>query len=124
MTIYGTNIEKVCKYLLQKEISIDIKDKTFKKGRLLLFYQRNFYLTFVMDTAKKLKEKVEIPIPYGVELHEKENLVYFDYRVKTLAKHAPEIEMNLVVYPKKITGNKFWDSIILINANANDETDI
>jgi hypothetical protein len=120
MTIYGTEIEKVCKYLLQKNITIDIKDKTYKSGKLLLFYQRNFYLTFVMDTAKKAKEKIEIPIPYDVELHEESNLVYFDYRIKTLAKHAPEIEMNLVVYPKKITGNKFWDSILLINANGDD----
>jgi hypothetical protein len=124
MTIYGTNVEKVCKYLLQKDITIDIKNKTYKKGKLILFYQRNFYLTFVMDTAKKEKEKIEIPIPYDVELHEDENLVYFDYRIKTLSKHAPEIETNLIVYPKKISGNKFWDSILLINANANYKTDI
>jgi len=124
MTIYGTEIEKVCKYLLQKNITIDIKNKNYKKGKLLLFYQRNFYLTFVMDTAKKAKEKIEIPIPYGIEFHKESKLVYFDYRIKTLAKHAPEIEMNLTVYPKKITGNKFWDSILLINANGDDETDI
>jgi hypothetical protein len=124
MTIYGTKIEKACKFLLQKEISIDIKNKVYKQGKLLLFYQRNFYLTFVMDTAKKEKEKIEIPIPYEVELHENENLVYFDYRIKTLSKHAPEIETNLIIYPKKITGNKFWDSILLINANANNKTDI
>ena len=124
MTIYGTEIEKVCKYLLQKDITIDIKNKNYKKGKLLLFYQRNFYLTFVMDTIKKTKEKIEIPIPYDVEIHEDENLIYFDYRIKTLAKHAPEIETNLIVYPKKIAGNKFWDSILLINANANQEIDI
>jgi hypothetical protein len=124
MTIYGSNIEKACKFLLQKSITIDIKNKTYKQGKLLLFYQRNFYITFVMDTPKKAKEKIEIPIPYGVELHEDENLVYFDYRIKTLTKNAPEIETNLLVYPKKISGNKFWDSILLINANANNETDI
>lgn len=124
MTIYGTNIEKACKFLLQKQISIDIKDKVYKQGRLLLFYQRNFYLTFVMDTAKKPKEKVEIPIPFNIEIHEDENLIYFDYRIKTLAKHAPEIETNLLIYPKKISGNKFWDSILLINANTTDENNL
>jgi hypothetical protein len=124
MTIYGTNIEKACKYLLQKQISMDIKDKPYKKGKLILFYQRNFYLVFVMDTDKKAKEKIEIPIPYDIEMHTDENLIYFDYRIKTLAKHAPEIETNLLVYPKKITGNKFWDSILLINANADNKTDL
>jgi hypothetical protein len=122
MTIHGTDIEKACKYLLQKNITLDIKNKTYKQGKLILFYQRNFYITFVMNTDKKENEKVEIPIPYGIEIHKDENLIYFDYRIKTLSKHAPEIEMNLMVYPKKITGNKFWDSILLINANV--ETDI
>ena len=124
MTIYGTQIEKACKYLLQKDIIIDIKNKTYKQGKLLLFYQRNFYITFVMNTPKKLKEKIEIPIPYGVEMHEDEQLVYFDYRIKTLSKHAPEIETNLIVYPKKISGNKFWDSILSIYANGNDKINI
>ena len=124
MTIYGTEIEKACKFLLQKDITIDIKDKVYKQGKLLLFYQRNFYLTFVMNTQKKAKEKVEIPIPFAIEMHNDENLVYFDYRIKTLAKHAPEIETNLLVYPKKITGNKFWDSVLLIDANPINKTDI
>lgn len=124
MSIYGTDVEKACKFLLQKDITIDIKNKTYKQGKLILFYQRNFYLTFVMDTAKKAKEKIEIPIPYGIEMYEDESLVYFDYRIKTLAKHAPEIETNLIVYPKKISGNKFWDSILLISTNGNNETNI
>ena len=119
MTIYGTEMEKACKFLLQKEIKIDLKNKTYKQGKLLLFYQKNFYITFVMNTAKKLKEKVEFPIPYGIEIYPDENLVYFDYRIKTLSKYSPDIETNLIVYPKKISGNKFWDSILLINANGN-----
>jgi len=118
MTIHGTEIEKACKFLLQKNIDLEIKNKSLKQGKLILFYQKNFFITFVINTLKKDKEKIEIPIPYGVEIHEKENLIYFDYRIKTLAKHAPEIETNLIVYPKKISGNKFWDSILLINANS------
>jgi hypothetical protein len=117
MTIHGTNIEKACKYLLQKNITIELKNKPYKQGKVVLFYQKNFYITLVMDTIKKEKEKIELPIPYDVEIHEDENLIYFDYRIKTLSKHAPEIETNLLVYPKKISGNKFWDSILLINAN-------
>lgn len=119
MSIYDTNIEKACKFLLQKNITIEIKNKIHKRGKLLLFYQRNFYLTFVMHTQKKEKEKIELPIPFEVEFYEKDNLVYFDYRIKTLAKFAPEIETNLIIYPKKNSGNKFWDSIVLLDANEN-----
>lgn len=117
MTIQGTNIERACKFLLQKNVTIEIKNKIYKQGKIILFQQKNFFITFVLNTVKKDKDKVELPIPYDVELHEDENLIYFDYRIKTLAKHAPEIETNLLIYPKKISGNKFWDSIILINAN-------
>jgi hypothetical protein len=118
MTIQGTDIEKACKFLLQKEIVIELKNKTHKQGKVVLFYQKNFYITLVMNTLKKEKEKVELPIPYGVEFYEDEDLIYFDYRIKTLSKHAPEIETNLLIYPKKISGNKFWDSILLINASG------
>jgi len=118
MTIQGTDIEKACKFLLQKEIVIELKNKTHKQGKVVLFYQKNFYITLVMNTPKKDKEKVELPIPYGVEFYEDEDLIYFDYRIKTLSKHAPDIETNLLVYPKKISGNKFWDSILLINASG------
>jgi hypothetical protein len=115
MTIHGTDIEKACKFLLQKNITLELKNKTYKQGKLIIFYQTNFYITFILNTAKKEKEKVDIPIPYGVEFYDDENLIYFDYRIKSLSKHAPEIETNLLVYPKKIKNNKFWDTTLLIS---------
>ena len=33
MTIQGTDIEKACKFLLQKEIVIELKNKTHKKKK-------------------------------------------------------------------------------------------
>lgn len=117
MSINGTQLENACKFLLQKNIRIETKNKIYKQGKLILFYQKNFYITFVMHTQKKKNEKVEIPIPFDVEFHPKDNLIYFDYRIKTLAKYAPEIETNLILYPKKNSTNKFWNSIMLIDAN-------
>ena len=117
MTIHGTELEDVCKFLLQKDITLELNRKTYKKGKLILFYQKNFFLVFIMKTNKKEKEKIEIPIPYGIELHEEDNLVFFDYRIKTLSKYSPEIETNLILYPKKVAGNKFWDTILSIDGN-------
>ena len=117
MTIYGTKLEKVCKFLLQKNITLELNKKVHKQGKLILFYQKNFYLTFIMDTVKKAKEKIEIPIPYSTEIHEDDDLVYFDYRIKTLSKHAPEIENYLIAYPSNVAGNKFWDTILTISSN-------
>jgi hypothetical protein len=117
MNINGTSTEEACKFLLQKNISFEINNKIFKHGKIILFYQKNFYITFIINTSKKERDKIEIPIPFDVEIHPEDGLIFFDYRIKTLAKYAPDIETNLIVYPKKITGNKFWDSILLINAN-------
>jgi hypothetical protein len=117
MNINGTNIEEACKFLLQKNISLEIKNKIFKQGKLLLFYQKNFYLTFILNSSKKIKDKVEIPIPFEVETHLEEGLIYFDYRIKTLSKLAPEMENYLKIYPSKVSNNKYWDTILVINAN-------
>ena len=121
MTITKTPLEDACKFLLQKNLTLELGNKTFKQGKLILFYQKNFYLTFLMDTVKKQREKIEIPIPYDVEIHEADDLVYFDYRLKTLAKHAPEIEMYLKVYSSKKTSNKFWNTILTISGTVNDK---
>jgi len=117
MSINGTIIEEACKFLLQKKVSLEFGNKIYKQGKLILFYQKNFYIVFIMDTPRKEREKIEIPIPYGVEIYEEDDLIYFDYRVKTLAKLAPEIENYLRVYPSKTSNNKFWDSILTINTS-------
>jgi hypothetical protein len=116
MSINGTELESCCKFLLQKNITLEFKDKIYKQGKLLIFHQKNFYLTFILDSIKKKNEKVEIPIPFEIESHTEEGLIYFDYRIKTLSKFSPDIETNLLFYPKKSSGNKFWDTILTINA--------
>ena len=116
MNITKTPIEAACMFLLQKTVSLEMNNKVHKQGKLILFYQKNFYLTFIMDTVKKDKEKVEIPIPFDVELHEEDSLVFFDYRLKTLARHAPEVENYLRVYSSKKNSNKFWNTILTIDA--------
>jgi len=117
MSITGTNLEKICKLLLQKEVSFEINNKVFKRGKIIIFHQKNFYITFILSNDKKINDKIEIPIPYDVESHIDENLFFFDYRIKTLSKQSPEIEPNLLFYPQKITGNKFWDNILTIHAS-------
>lgn len=117
MNITKTPIEEACMFLLQKQLNLELNNKMFKQGKLVLFYQKNFYLTFIMDTVKKKKERVEIPIPFEVEIHEEDNLIYFDYRLKTLVKHSPELETHLKLYSSKKNSNKFWNTILTIDAN-------
>jgi len=116
MTIIDTDLEKACKFLLKKHISFEIKNKVYKKGTLQIFYQKNFYIIFIIDTLTKKRDRVEIPIPFGVELHLSDNLIYFDYRLSSIIKFCPELESFFKLYPKT-SNNKYYDNILTINTN-------
>lgn len=118
MNITDTDIETACKFLLQKETSFEFNNKVYKKGKIVLFFQKNFYITFIISSDKKDKDKIEIPIPYGVELHEEDNLIYFDYRLNTLTKYCPQLENSLKAFASKTFGNKFWNSILTISTKS------
>lgn len=115
MNISKTDIEDACMFLLQKKVSFEINNKAIKQGKVLLFYQKNFYITLILETAKKSNEKFEIPIPYKVETHKSDNLVFFDYRIQTLSKNCPEIEPFIRKKFSKKNSNKFWNAILTID---------
>lgn len=116
MNISDTPLEKICKDLLQTNLTFDFNNKIFKRGKLIIFHQKNFFINFILETEKNSQEKLEIPIPFGLEYYKEDGLVYFDYRLKTLTKHTPEIENYLKVYGINTSTNKFWDSIMCVSA--------
>jgi hypothetical protein len=115
MLINDTYIEKNCNKLLQKNVSFEIKNKILKKGKIVLFYQRNFFIIFVIETDKKNHEKLEIPIPYNIEAHDEDHLMFFDYRIKTLKTHLFDVEPYFTIFNPKVAKSKFFDSILTIN---------
>lgn len=86
MISISQDLEDILTNTLQKKISLEIDGKVFKTGKLLLYTTKYFFLCLTMQTAKKSREKVEIPIPYNIETHPRDNLIYFDYRNSTLSK--------------------------------------
>lgn len=112
MTINNTKLEKILTSLLQKTISLEIDKKIFKTGKVLLFSQHYFYITLTMSTSKKKQEKVEIPIPFNFELHDDDNLMYFDYRLAALAINNKEALEALQQIPAN--KNKYYDNILTI----------
>jgi len=113
MLINDTQIEKILKLLLQKNLSLSIKNKQLKKGRLVLFKQNNYHIELTVSNNGALK-KFEIPIPYNIESWEDDNLIYFDYRLITLAQNNKDIH-NLITGVQKNCNNKFYDSILEIS---------
>ena len=108
------SIEKHCKTLLQKNLAFEINNKTIKKGKLILFVQRNFHVTFILENDKNGKEKLEIPVPFFIESYPEDNLLFFDYRIATLCKMFKEAENHIKIFSMKKSKSKFFDSILTI----------
>lgn len=113
MTINDTPVDLVLKSLLQKNIVFELDKKTFKKGRLIIYSQKYFYITLVLHTDKKKQEKLDIPIPFNIEIHKEDNLIYFDYRLSTLAHNDKDLIKSL--QEGATTKNKFIDKILTIS---------
>ena len=113
MYIEGTIVEKVLKKILQQNISITLNNKTLKKGKLILFKQIHYCIELTLKIKDDCIKKIELPIPFSVEEWSSDNLIYFDYRILTLAKNKPALQnlINDLVIEKT---NKFYNQILEI----------
>mgnify|MGYP003346021260 CR=1 FL=1 len=64
MNIYVEHVEKDFASLLLKDIQFIHRDKVIKKGKLLLFSIKDFYLTFQLQTNDNKLVYFELPYPF------------------------------------------------------------
>jgi hypothetical protein len=103
-------IDNSLKVLFQKEITITLRNKPYKKGRLINYRFNGCYISFSLNTVKK-KEVFEIPFPFTVKAVP--GLVTFDYTLHALAEQDMELEVNLKsVGPIKKC--KFYNTVMTI----------
>lgn len=69
---------------LQKNVSFSICNKIIKRGRLILFKRFHYFIQISLLSEKGSRENFDVPIPFKVESHQEEGLLYFDYRLKSL----------------------------------------
>jgi hypothetical protein len=100
---------------LQKNLIFTIGSKTLKKGKLIIFKRQHYHIQLTLTNVKQEKENFEIPIPFAVEEHLNDNLVYFDYRMKSLAHRNSEAENKLNTFRfKSISPSQFFNNILEI----------
>lgn len=80
------------KPLLQRNVQLTLKNKPYKKGKLINFKLSGCYVSFVLLTEKK-KETFEIPFPFAVK-QIKESVI-FDYTLTTLSEQDYDLLVNL-----------------------------
>ena len=101
---------------LQNQLCFLINNKPIKRGRLLHFKKHHFCMVLTLLTPKNNSENTEIPLPFKVEEHLEngKDIVYFDYRIKTLIKDAednPLLDKVLREYQEK---NQYYNNILEI----------
>jgi hypothetical protein len=106
------NLDNSFKELFQKDVQLTLKNKPYKKGKLINFKLSGCYLSLVMLTEKK-KETFEIPFPYAIKtVNEK---LVFDYTLSTLAEQDYDLHVNLKS-TSQVKNCKFYNAILTITS--------
>lgn len=92
---------------LQKNVSFSINNRAIKRGRLLLFRRFHYFIQIALLTEKGTRENFDVPIPFKIENHLDEGLLYFDYRLVSL-----EVESIPII--KEKVSSIYFDKILEI----------
>jgi hypothetical protein len=114
-------VEKLFEKYFQKVLTLSVNDEQIKKGKFLLIKNcvigNNFYYELTIEKSKKL-DQIRIPYPFFYEEYEEDNLIYMDYRLKTLFKNHPDTLSNITEWKTTIdtkTVSRFFDNILEIS---------
>ena len=105
-------IDNNLKHLFQKDVTLTLGSKQYKKGKFINYKFNGCYISFNILSTKK-KEIFEIPFPYSVRSISP-NCIVFDYTFEALAQHDFELSINLKsVSPVKKC--KFYNTTLSIS---------
>jgi hypothetical protein len=99
---------------LQSPLCFTLGKKVIREGKLIIFKRSHYFFQITLLNIKNQTECFEIPLPFKVEHHPEENLLYFDYRIKSLSKGDVELENNLLQSIGKSSPSQFFDKILEI----------
>lgn len=116
MNDYLLELDDVLKPFLQKNIRFTINNQPHKEGKFILYTHGYFSLNFNIKNYRKNKmEIIKIPLPFDYEAHESDNLLYFDYRIKTFSKDHKDIEDCIKAIRAPVL-SRYYDKILIIEA--------
>lgn len=114
MNDYLLQLDDVLKHFLQRNIKFLINSQFYKEGKFIFYTHGYFSLNFNIKNYRKNKTEIlKIPIPFDFEIHRNDNLLYFDYRVKTFSHNNTEIEKYIKTVENPIL-SRYFDKILTI----------
>lgn len=99
---------------LQTSLSFYLGKRVVREGRLIIFKRNHYFFQMTILNEKNEKEYFDIPLPFKAEYHPEENLLYFDYRIKTLASGDEILENDLLQQKTKLAPSQYFNRILEI----------
>jgi|688.fasta_scaffold808372_2 hypothetical protein len=107
--------EEFLKEHLQKRLSLVLGRKNIKTGKLMIYRRTHYFLQLTLQNSRNNIENIEIPFPFNTEHYPNENVIYFDYRIKSLTTNDQFLLKALTDYRiKNITPSQYFDKILEI----------
>ena len=102
---------KLLEPFLQKNVMFNIETKTVRRGKLLLFNIKDYYLKFIIKTNKDINKTYEIPYPY--DIIPSSNSIKLSYKILDLCV-GNEGKSDKVLQYKPETNSKLYDKTVII----------
>jgi hypothetical protein len=109
-------LDSVLKQLLQDHIEIKTvpKGKTIRKGSLMLYSIKEFYMTLIIKTVKDETKQYHMPYPYRIEVTD--DYVDFDYRLEHIYRSSSIVED--IVHELGESKSVYYDNILRLIRNG------
>jgi hypothetical protein len=82
--------QEIIDQFLQKDINVLFNKKIIRKGKLILYTSKDFYISLIIKTNKDINKTFDIPYPFNMELDEEQSQIIFDYRLDILSLKNPK----------------------------------
>lgn len=113
-------LDAILKKYFQKQIELLVDDVVIKQGQFLLFrnllYHNNYFFELHIRRKGKI-DSIKIPYPFAIEEYPDEQLIFLDYRNKTLLKNQPALlsKLHTFIDTQSNEKSKFYNKILELN---------
>ena len=78
-------IDDYCKNILQRDVRFVLNDKkVLRRGRLILYNVKDYFITFTIDSTKNVRKVYEVYYPFSIDNNHEKSRLEFGYRVEDI----------------------------------------
>ena len=104
-------LEKSISHLLQRSVQFKVGDKILRKGKLIIFKVKDFYITFTIINDRGETKYYDLPYPFSVNVTD--TGAELDYTLDSLSNGNKMLLYRLKVL-NRVKKNKLYDNILSI----------